>query len=122
MENKKEIKYLTFDEITSVDCDVCEQETCVSWYRGDNTIRWFTSDNTMITDFKHRVKGAPDVYKMYVASYNSNGKPAGYFIEMPLSLLSFRNKHRESTEAQRAHASKVLKELHAKRREKSKEE
>ena len=109
-------KYLTYDEIVAVECGVDEQETNVAWYRGENIIRWFTSDNTMVTEFKWKVKEAPDTYKMYVSSYNSNGKPMGYFIEMPLDLLSFRKKHRESTESQKQGARERLKRMHEKRK------
>ena len=92
MQNKK---YLTYDEIVAIDCKVEEQETSVAWYRGEDTIVWFTSDNTQMTEFKKKLKQAPQFYKVYASSYNKNGKPLGYFIEMPLDLLSFRVSRRE---------------------------
>lgn len=104
-----EKKYLTFDEIVSVDCDIEEQETSVAFYRDENIIKWYTSDNTMITKFKWSIKEAPDTYKIYVADYSENGKPSGYFIEMPRDLLSFRKKHREISDEARERASNMMK-------------
>ena len=114
--NNKDKKYLTFEDIVSVDCDYECQETSVAFYRDEKSIRWFTCDNEMVTLFKWKVKEFPDVYKMYVSSYAPSGKPAGYFIEMPRDMLSFRGKKREVSQEKRKQTSMRLKEMHEKRR------
>ena len=106
-----EKKYLTFDEVVAVDCDVEEQETSVAFYRDEDIIKWYTSDNTMLTKFKGLIKNAPDVYKIYVADYSDSGKPSGYFIEMPRDFLSFRKKHREMSDEAKEKASNRMKDM-----------
>ena len=120
--NKEIKKWLTFEEIKAVDCKVDEQETSVAFYRGDKIIKWFTSDNEMVTEFKHKVKSYPGVYNMYVSSYTDKGKPAGYFIEMPLELLSFRGKKKEVSDEQRALLADRLSTLRQKKKLKQQEQ
>ena len=84
-----EKKYLTFEEIETIKCDVDEAETLISWMRGDETIRVYTCDNTILFKLKHKVRNNPTEYKIYEAHRNK-GFVTGYFIEMPLKYLSFR--------------------------------
>ena len=84
-----EKKYLTFEEIEVIKCDMDEAETVMNWMRGDETIRIYTSDNTMVTKLKQKVKNNPAEYKIYEAGRNK-GYVTGYYIEMPLKYLSFR--------------------------------
>ena len=104
--------YISYEEIVAVRCGVDEQETSVAFYREDDSIVWFTSDNTMLTIFKNKMKDAPDVYKAKVASYDENGYPAGYLIEMPRDLLSFKTKHRRLSQEEKNKFSNRMQEYY----------
>lgn len=109
---KNRDKYITYEEMVSVRCGIDDQETSVAFYRDEETITWYTSDNTMITKFRALLKDSPDVYKVKVASFDSDGYPQGYFVEMPRDLLTFRHRKRELDDESRARASERLKKMH----------
>ena len=107
-----ECEYISYDDIVPVKCPMDEQETSVAFYRDDDKLVWYTSDNTMVTIFKKRVKESPNLYKIRVASYDEDGNPVGYFVEMPRDLLSFRARYRDLSEEQREKVGGRLKEYH----------
>lgn len=85
--------YITPDELVSTSTDKWDQETSISWTRGQNTISIDSSDSTFITKMKHLMERDPKHYKCYY--YKSNidrktGKPSNYVFEIDKRLLSFR--------------------------------
>ena len=85
--------YITPDELVSTSTDKLDQETNISWARGQNTISIDSSDSTFITKMKHLMERDPKHYKCYY--YKSNvdkktGKPSNYVFEIDKRLLSFR--------------------------------
>lgn len=85
--------YITPDQLVSTSTDKWDQETSISWTRGQDTISIDCSDSTFITKMKHLMERDPKHYKCYY--YKSNidkktGKPSNYVFEVPLKLLTFR--------------------------------
>ena len=85
--------YVTPDQLVSTSTDKWDQETNISWTRGQDTISIDSSDNTFITKMKHLMERDPKHYKCYYYASNidkKTGKPSNYVFEVPLQLLSFR--------------------------------
>lgn len=107
--------YITPDELVTPCTDKWDQETNISWTRGQNTISIESSDSTFITKMKHLMERDPKHYKCYY--YKSNidkktGKPFNYVFELPLKLLSFRvdtAKKKELTEEEKVALAARLK-------------
>ena len=85
--------YITPDKLVSTSTDKIDQETSISWIRGQNTISIDSSDSTFITKMKHLMERDPKHYKCYYYKNNidkKTGKPSNYVFEVPLKLLTFR--------------------------------
>lgn len=93
-----------------------EQETCINWYRNDDTAEIYTTDNTMLTKLKKLISSAPENYEVLDIGYNSTRDedgniikttPCSVTIKTPLKCISLRQgKERTYTEEER----KALKE------------
>lgn len=79
--------YVTnFDNIKPIASAMVEQETSVSFYRTEDTMRIYTSDNTTLTILKKKVAANPKEWKCWIAHYTPDGEPTGYFFEAPRSI------------------------------------
>lgn len=72
-----------------------EQETHISFMRGDETCHVYVSDTTMLTKMDKLVEKNPEEYT--VVKETAEGKT----YEMPVRLLSFRTRSKKLTEEQR---------------------
>lgn len=103
--------------LRSISCNMEEQETTVSFYRNEDTMRIFTSDNTTLTYLKKRLEANPNEWKCWEAGRTASGDVVGYFFEAPKKYLSFRteSKERVMTDEQRQAAAERMRELRSKK-------
>ena len=66
-----------------------DQETLISFMRGDNNIEIYTSDNTTLTKLKRFVKKYP-TYKVKEVVYSRDGDPVAVTVIAPLNALTFK--------------------------------
>lgn len=85
--------YITADQINRTAVEKSDQETNISWVRGDDIVLVETSDNTLITRLKSLMERDPEHYKCYYYSCNvckQLGLVYNYTFEVHRKLLSFR--------------------------------
>lgn len=80
-----------------------EQETHVSFMRGDERAEVFTSDTTIMTKLNKLVDLEDTEWKLERVSRLANGEVVGKTYSCPVSFISFRSKRvvREYTEEQK---------------------
>ena len=105
------MKYLTIEELKTIDCPGEEQETTIVFTRNDTHMQIYTSDNTMLTKLKRLVKEDGGLWKCWCAGLNSGGNPTGYFFEGPKNMLTLRGKKRELTEEQKLASANRMKQM-----------
>lgn len=87
-----------------------EQETVVTWYRGDDEVTVWTSDNTVLTKMKKLMPGGASTLREI--AYNKSGEPIGYRFSLPLECVKFGKKRIVSDEQRAAMAERAKKCLH----------
>lgn len=94
-----------------------EQETIVTAARADDTIRIYTSDNTMLTKLK-KLMAAPDSeYRLLDVQYDSHHNPVSVTVEAPERCLSLRaGSKREISDEQRQVLADRMKQMAANRK------
>lgn len=102
-------EFISVDQIETVHVDSCEAETSVGWYRGDDNIHIFTSDNTTLTRLKKCMIKNPEGWKCYESGRDRAGFVMGYNFIAPKKALRFVGGN-EKSEEQKAAASKRMKE------------
>ena len=103
--------------------DVDEQETVITFMRGDKCIQIYTSDNTMLTKLRKLVGTDESMYKVKDVQYMKKSEdadteryPVGVTVEAPLNCLSLRaGKKRELTEEEKEALRERMKAVNAKR-------
>lgn len=106
---KKPIEEYTADELEVMEVAGDEQETTISWYRRDAVASVYTSDNTMLTKMKKLMAKSSDC-KLKNITWSKDGKPTGYFFEVPVRFVKV-SKPKEVSEEQRAALSERLKAM-----------
>lgn len=83
-----------------VGVDVEEQETIISAMRGEDMIKIFTADNTMLTKLKKLMEAGKDQYTVESIGYSQEGNPICVTVVAPKRCLSLRagNKREYSEE------------------------
>ena len=101
---------------TLVNESMDEQETLISFTRGDKAISIYTSDNIMWHRLIKLVRANPEVYRV-VEIQKANNKPVAAIVEAPLNCLSLRSgKKREMSDERKAELADRMRELAAARR------
>lgn len=95
------------EDKTTYSLPSAEQETVISFMRGDDFATVSTSDSTMKTKLDKLCENSPDYYSLieensYYKTYKVSDK----------SLISFRQKKKEMSVENRVKASERFKELH----------
>jgi hypothetical protein len=105
--------------------DVDEQETVITYMRGDKCIEIYTSDNTTLTKLRKLVCTDGSVYKLKRVEYMTKRNeetgeetklPVSVIVCAPMNCLSLRaGKKRELTEEEREALRERMKAVNAKR-------
>lgn len=91
--------------------DLEEQETVVQWMRGDEEVRVYTSDATMLTKLK-KAAGAEGAAWRVERVETRDGCVVGLIARAPLRCLSFRaGAKKDLTDEERAALSERMKKI-----------
>lgn len=87
---------------TFVGVDMDEQETIITMLRGEEEVRIYTADNTMLTKLKKLMETGAKQYHVERIDRDREGNPRGVFVVAPKRCLSLRaGNERELTEEQK---------------------
>lgn len=75
-----------------------EQETVITWSRGDEKAHIYTSDSVMMARLKKRYENNPKEYTGLTIGHLQSGEEVSVDIDIPLSLLTLRKKSAERRE------------------------
>jgi len=75
-----------------------EQETVITWSRGDKTAHIYTSDSVMMARLKKRQENNPEEYKNLKIGKLQSGEDVSVDVDIPLNLLTIRKKTAEKRE------------------------
>lgn len=96
-----------------VGVDVEEQETIISFLRGDEEIMIYTSDNTTLTKLRKLAEKGKKQYQV-VQVYYIEGEPVGVKVKAPKRCLSLRaGNEREMTDEQREALRERMKNINS---------
>lgn len=91
-------------ELKTVDCDMEEQETVISFSRKDERATVYCSDNTMLTKIQKLLNAPDSEWTLEQTFKNTDGKPTGYEFSVTKKLIALRPKKKvgkELTEEER---------------------